>query len=65
MMSLLGPVLFESYAHVRAQAMFEILKGEAQKIPETNVAVSKKRRKELAEVWAVRCASPGSGKIAA
>lgn len=50
MMSLLGRVLFESYAHVRAQAMFEILKGEAQKIPETNGAVSKKRRKELAEV---------------
>lgn len=38
------------HANVRAQAMVEILKGEAQKIPETNGTMSKKRRKEVAEV---------------
>lgn len=34
----------DPHANVRAQAMIEIRKGEAQKIPETNGATNKKRR---------------------
>lgn len=51
--------------HTNAHTMVEILEGEAQKIPETNEAMSKKRRKEAIEVWAGSSVSPWSGEMAA
>lgn len=55
----------DPHTNVRAHTMVEILEGEAQKIPETNEAMSKKRRKEAIEVWAGFSVSPWSEEMAA
>lgn len=54
----------DPHTNVRAHTMVEILEGEAQKIPEANEAMNKKR-KEAIEVWAGFSVWPWSGEMAA